>query len=458
MGAKGKKGGGGKSKGGTSSIVDGLGTVEMTREQLEQHVNRLRNEIDREREERNFFQLERDKLRTFWEITRQQLQEARAELKNKDRELEENEKYHQSQSRVFKQQMKHLLYEHQVNITNHRAESMVSLKMAQDDFNEQEMALLYDKKHLKEILLEEQKSHEEVVRVMQTEFSEKISQLRKDFEIEREEIVSKYEKRLEKQRSDFNIMQKMEITELNERKNKQVADLIKNHEKAFSDMKIYYNDITLNNLALISSLKEQMKELQRKGERMEKSLKEIKKENRELSEPMTKAKEESAELSRQLVNYNRDKQSLTNSKKALLEVQKDLENLKWENQLLQEKVESLEVEKNELNENLLKTVLEVQQKSSLRSVLLEKKLKSTEDLLEQREAQFSEVLSLCQIDPSTVSSINNKVEVIFDKKNAIIQDLKNEVATLTKARNDLVKLHNAIIIKYNIPKEEFELN
>lgn len=45
----------------------------MTREQLEKFAHSLRHEIEREREERNFFQLERDKLRTFWEITKNQL-------------------------------------------------------------------------------------------------------------------------------------------------------------------------------------------------------------------------------------------------------------------------------------------------------------------------------------------------------------------------------------------------
>lgn len=47
----------------------------MTREQLEAFAHRLKAEMEREREERNFFQLERDKLRTFWEITRDQLGE-----------------------------------------------------------------------------------------------------------------------------------------------------------------------------------------------------------------------------------------------------------------------------------------------------------------------------------------------------------------------------------------------
>ncbi len=48
---------------------------------------------------------------------------------------------------------------------------------------------------------------------------------------------------------------KTEIHEIEERKNTQISTLMRNHEKAFSDIKNYYNDITLNNLALINTLK-----------------------------------------------------------------------------------------------------------------------------------------------------------------------------------------------------------
>lgn len=68
--------------------------------QLEQHIVRLREELDREREERNYFQLERDKIHTFWEITRRQLEEKKAELRNKDREMEEAEERHQVEIKV----------------------------------------------------------------------------------------------------------------------------------------------------------------------------------------------------------------------------------------------------------------------------------------------------------------------------------------------------------------------
>lgn len=63
-------------------------------------MGRIREELDREREERNYFQLERDKIHTFWEITRRQLEEKKAELRNKDREMEEAEERHQVEIKV----------------------------------------------------------------------------------------------------------------------------------------------------------------------------------------------------------------------------------------------------------------------------------------------------------------------------------------------------------------------
>lgn len=63
------------------NIIDGVDTTSMTREQLEVFCLRIKEENEREREERNFFQMERDKLRTFWEISRNELEEARAKLR-----------------------------------------------------------------------------------------------------------------------------------------------------------------------------------------------------------------------------------------------------------------------------------------------------------------------------------------------------------------------------------------
>ena len=47
--------------------------------------------------------------------------------------------------------------------------------------------------------------------------------------------------------------------EFEERKNKQIDEMRRKHERAFNEIKNYYNDITLNNLAMISTLKEEIK-------------------------------------------------------------------------------------------------------------------------------------------------------------------------------------------------------
>ena len=93
-------------------------------------MGRLREELDREREERNYFQLERDKVNTFWEITKKQLEEKKAELRNRDREMEEAEERHQVEIKVYKQKVKHLLYEHQNNITELKADGNLALKFS----------------------------------------------------------------------------------------------------------------------------------------------------------------------------------------------------------------------------------------------------------------------------------------------------------------------------------------
>ena len=63
----------------------------------------------------------------FWEVTKKQLEECRTEARVKDRDLEEAEERHQTEVKVYKQKVKHLLYEQEHNLAELKAENMVSL-------------------------------------------------------------------------------------------------------------------------------------------------------------------------------------------------------------------------------------------------------------------------------------------------------------------------------------------
>lgn len=120
----------------------------------------------------------------------------------------------------------------------------------------------------------------------------------------------------------------MEMFEVEERKNNQLTELTRNHDRAFNEMKNYYNDITLNNLALISSLKvhasgsinvniyyrpwfqDQMEVLRKQNERMTKQVADLSADNRKLAEPLKQALADVTEYKRQLQNYEKDKIAL----------------------------------------------------------------------------------------------------------------------------------------------------
>ena len=82
-----------------------------------------------------------------------------------------------------------------------------------------------------------------------------MSALTDDHERNAREIETKYQGKLRALQAQNDLRRKTELHELEERKNKQVHTLMKNHEKAFGDIKNYYNDITSNNMALINTLK-----------------------------------------------------------------------------------------------------------------------------------------------------------------------------------------------------------
>jgi hypothetical protein len=65
---------------------------------------------------------------------------------------------------VYKQKVKHLLYEHQNNISELKAENNISLNLAQEQNRSNELELRTDKRSLKVELKEQELAHEVVVK------------------------------------------------------------------------------------------------------------------------------------------------------------------------------------------------------------------------------------------------------------------------------------------------------
>ena len=97
---------------------------------------------------------------------------------------------------------------------------------------------------------------------------------------------------MKKTREHLDKRRKEEIKIIEEKKHAMIETLLVEHAKAFSDIKNYYNDITHNNLDLIKSLKEEVKELERAEKKDEIKLQEKMQENKRLAAPLKRMEED----------------------------------------------------------------------------------------------------------------------------------------------------------------------
>lgn len=382
------------------------------------------------------------------------MEEKKAELRNKDREMEDAEEQHQIEVKVYKQKVKHLLYEHQNKIAELKAEGAVTLKIAQDEQREEEIELRKLRRNVRIDMKEQELSNENLIMSTKLNHDKEITNLRKKYEQNVKDIESKYEKKMRQIREELELRRKTEIHEIEERKNSQIDTLIRNHEKAFSDIKNYYNDITLNNLALINTLKEQVEEMKKKEDRMEKQMADVHAENKKLHDPLRQTRSDLEELKRQLSSHEQDRSNLASAKARLKVLKEEHKSVIWERDIMEQRFEKVQAQRDEIYEKFIKAIQEVQQKSNLKNLLLEKKLTALTETLEKKEAQLNEILSASNLDPTALASVARKLEDILDSKNVAIKDLQYELARVCKAHNDLLRTYDSKLSQFGIPRDE----
>jgi chromosome segregation ATPase len=259
--------------------------------------------------------------------------------------------------------VKHLLYEHQHNVTTLKADGEMALKLQQDDYRKREGDLSRDKRSLKVEIKESELSHQDTVRQLKLEQAKEITKLRQEYELQARELQLKYEKKMKILRDDLELRRKQEIHEIEERKNSHINELMRQHERAFAEIKNYYNDITHNNLDLIKTLKEDVAEMKKREAQNEKLMYEIAQENKRLSEPLAKALKEVEALRSQLTNYEADKEALRATKVRLANAEKSIRNLEWEGEVAAQRFDKVQGERDELYGKFEASIYDVQQKT-----------------------------------------------------------------------------------------------
>ena len=181
----------------------------------------------------------------------------------------------------------------------------------------------------------------------------------------------------------------------------------------------------------------------------------------------------------ELANYQKDKMSLQNAKSRLHVLETQLRDLtyaryawcqctfaalrcsrfrrfvaSWEHEVLEQRFHHVEKERDELYDKFENTIYDVQQKSGFKNILLERKLQAINESLEKKESQLSEVINAANLDPNLLGTVSKKLDDVLDAKNGAIKDLQYELARVTKAHNDVIRVYESKLTEFGIPVEE----
>lgn len=314
-----------------------------------------------------------------------------------------------------------------------------------------------EKLQLKASLKEQEEANVKAIKDIKELEGKEMSKLRAEFEFQHEQLNQNFETRLQELRDDLELRRKMEIHEIEERKNRHINDLMDKYEQGFTEMRQYYNSITMDNLALIKSLNDEIEELKIKHQFNEKAMEEINRKNAMLNEPLEATKQEVKELQGKLQNFDKDKASLKHARARLNAAEALSAELQEKQVALKNKYIQAEAERDMMYSSFEDTVMRVAHKSNDKNVVLEKMLDEYRDIFEVKKAQFTSVLRASNLDPVVLQSVTKKLDDVLSSKNDQLAELKYEIAKIQKAHDDLVRVYESKLRELGVPADQLNL-
>mmetsp|Transcript_81699 Transcript_81699/g.210340 ORF Transcript_81699/g.210340 Transcript_81699/m.210340 type:complete len:463 (-) Transcript_81699:215-1603(-) len=427
---------------------------EKKRTDMMKEANRLKLDCEREKKDHDQFLMEREKINYFWIVERKTLTEKQADLRNKMREFQDLEERQQIELKMFQQRLKHLRYHQQDEVVEQKTEAELGLKLQEDHHRITEAELKKDKRSLKTEMKESEVAQEDFIRMLKMEQDQNILELRQEFDRKARDMQAQYELRMKTIREDMEKERRKQIAKIEESKNAQIQRVMAKNQKDFLEIKNYYSEITNSNLDLIKRLKEEHSEIKKRETDDAKKMWDLVQRNNQLKEPLKRAHQDVERLEDELLAYQEDKKKLVAVKEKIKNNETLLHRMEFQHEVLTQQLTMVSGEREDLYTKFQHAIYDVQQKSGLKNLLLEKKIDTVEEALETAEAQVSELLTSANVDQATSTGISQKLEQVISYKNDIVTQLQDEVRRIKDSHRTMVKTYECKMAEYGVPPEE----
>lgn len=291
---------------------------------------KLKANIEKEEKMTGQFNDERLRINYFWLISKKELEDKQAELRNKERELQDLSEKHQIEIKIYKQRCKHLIFQNLDQLTELKKEAQITLKNVEDENRINERELKQDLRSIKVSQKEQEVRHKEYLNALTKEKNKEQTKVRQEFERICNEIHMKYKHKMLYLRQEMENKRKNQIKKIQEKKDQAIAELTKKHTDKYTAIKAYYNEITNTNMDIIKQLKEDLNEAKKEDNKQQKQKMDQQEENNQVVEPLTQASEEVERLQKKKLKHDVIMERLSETQKGIAHYDTTSKEIEWQ--------------------------------------------------------------------------------------------------------------------------------
>ena len=163
---------------------------------LRLEVRALVSLIKKEEDQIGLYNDERLRINYFWLVGKKELEDKQAELRNKEREYQDLDEKHSIEIKIYKQRLKHLIFQNLDQLTQLKKEAQITLKNTEDEHRITERELKQDLRGLNVAKKEQHVRHHEYLNSLTRHYNQKATDKRKEYERISNEIQLKFKHKM----------------------------------------------------------------------------------------------------------------------------------------------------------------------------------------------------------------------------------------------------------------------
>lgn len=339
--------------------LDGVNVSEMSLKNLQDYCFRINEELKMEKGKTYFLRLERDKLRTYWDLAVEELRKVRSAIRTSDIFIEKEARHYLTKLKIFQQRVKNVYCEQNSEITRQKLLGISNSLVKENEYLNQGQEILNDINNFQTKITEMEMTHSNTMRTQQLEHAANVFDTRSCGERKILQLEIKFEKFTNDANESIENENESDLLTLTRRKQKEIENIVNKFKKQTHVLTHYYKNMIRHNMSVISNMKERFLAIEKHCESRTKHFHKLETTSRILKNSLNHVQEDVRILCEKLIDYEENKSKVRELKLSFPSVMLHYNNHQWEKDIALFRLVNLQNNNGTFTENMFNSNIKI---------------------------------------------------------------------------------------------------